>query len=115
MTGRGPIDWARQQQTEREQQPARKLLDQMSDAELAALYERADRAERLARSAARDTAKALADYLAAEQRAEQAEAAITRVRNLAADMRTWASPRGLANHYADSIETALDGPKEFTP
>ncbi|MFD5509140.1 hypothetical protein ACFWIB_15365 [Streptomyces sp. NPDC127051] len=34
---------------------------------------RAERAERVAQSAARDTAKALTDYLAAEQRAEKAE------------------------------------------
>ncbi|MFE2140228.1 hypothetical protein ACFXA3_00410 [Streptomyces sp. NPDC059456] len=41
-----PIDWARQQQTEREQQSARKLLGQMSDRELTALYNRAETAER---------------------------------------------------------------------
>jgi hypothetical protein len=104
-TPTGPIDWARQQQTEREQHPVRKLLDQMSDAELAHLYgerdlavsllarvratsaqlinnanARADKAEQVARSAAQDAARALTGYLAAEQRAEQAEAAIARVR-----------------------------------
>lgn len=107
---RGPIDWARQQAAEREQQPARKLLDQMSDAELTALYERAEKAERVARSAARDTAKALTDYLAAEQRAEQAEAAAVRVHALAAEWaRVGLDPNACIgmSDAADAIRAAL--------
>lgn len=88
----GPIGAALQQQAEREQRAAalpggRKLLDQLSDAELTQLYDRA----------------------------EQAEAALARVRTLAADMRTWCSPRGLANHYADTLDAALAEPEEPRP
>ncbi|MEU3097194.1 hypothetical protein ABZ690_21030 [Streptomyces sp. NPDC006967] len=36
-----------------------------------------------------------------------AEAALDRVRALAADMRTWCSPHGIATQYADDIERAL--------
>ncbi|MEV5086859.1 hypothetical protein AB0N18_02730 [Streptomyces griseoincarnatus] len=43
----------------------------------------------------------------AHDRAGQAEAALDRVRALAADMRTWASPHGIATQYADDIERAL--------
>lgn len=66
-----PIDWARHYAAQREQQPARKLLDQMSDRELVKLYERAEKAER--------AANLLAD---SHRRAEQAGAAIARVRAL---------------------------------
>jgi len=45
-------------------------------------------------------------------RAEQAEAAVRRVRDLAADMRTWCSPHGIAIHYAERVEAALDTPPE---
>lgn len=37
-------------------------------------------------------------------------ATVDRVRALATDMRTWASPHGLADHYAQQIETALTPP-----
>ncbi|MFD0358282.1 hypothetical protein ACFVHW_31815 [Streptomyces sp. NPDC127110] len=47
----------------------------------------------------------------AEQRAERAEAALARVRALAADMRTWCSPHGIAIDYADHIDTALNTPE----
>lgn len=33
-----------------------------------------------------------------------------RVAALAADMRTWCSPHGLANHYADQLDQAITGP-----
>jgi len=33
-----------------------------------------------------------------------------RVTALAADMRTWCSPHGLANHYADQLDRAIAGP-----
>ncbi|MGP3684126.1 hypothetical protein ACTVZO_05330 [Streptomyces sp. IBSNAI002] len=85
---RGPVDWARQQQSEREQQPVRKLLDQLSDAELTALYDRAETAERRFQLTAGHLEETLGrlrgarDALAAEAdlsrqvlaRAEQAEA-----------------------------------------
>ncbi|NED73349.1 hypothetical protein G3I51_13550 [Streptomyces sp. SID9944] len=48
------------------------------------------------------------------QRLGRAEAAIERVRALATDMRTWASPRGIATQYADHIERALDGSEQPT-
>jgi hypothetical protein len=134
---RGPIDWARQQAAEREaaasydkafdvpppdeaapyirerlavrrEQPIRYTADTITDPALDQLYAERDANER--RALAYGQA-----WLAAEQRAEQAETAIARVRKLAADMRTWASPRGLANHYADSVETALDESKEPRP
>lgn len=46
----------------------------------------------------------------AVQRRDTAEAALERVRDLAADMRTWCSPRGIAVDYADRIDEALEGP-----
>ena len=52
---------------------------------------------------------------AAIQRAEQAEAALARVRALAGDMRTWCSPHGLALHYSDAVLAALDGPAQPHP
>lgn len=61
------------------EQPVRHTADTITSDALDQLYTRAEQAERVAQSAARDTAKALTDYLAAEQRAEQVEAAITRV------------------------------------
>lgn len=57
-----------------------------------------------ARNEAADAAIVEAEQDAAEQRA-----AVDRVRALAADMRTWCSPRGIATQYADDIEKALDG------
>jgi hypothetical protein len=44
-------------------------------------------------------------------RAEKAEAALARVTALAADMRTWCSPHGLAGHYANQLDQALAGPE----
>lgn len=41
---------------------------------------------------------------------EQAQAAVGRVRALAADMHTWCSPHGVATDYAKRIEDALDAP-----
>jgi hypothetical protein len=40
------------------------------------------------------------------------QATIARVRALAADMRTWCSPHGIASHYADAVDAALNGPQE---
>lgn len=40
---------------------------------------------------------------------DTARAQVVAVRALAADMRTWCSPHNIADHYADSIELALDG------
>ncbi|MER6198008.1 hypothetical protein ABT234_11670 [Streptomyces sp. NPDC001586] len=91
---RGPIDAARQQNAERAQQPARKLLDQLSDRELVELYERAEKAERhfqLTAEHLEETLRRLGETrsaLTAEadlsrrvlERVEQAEAAIARVR-----------------------------------
>lgn len=48
------------------------------------------------------------DHTRAELAAEQAR--VGAVRALAADMRTWCSPHGLASHYADAVEQALDAP-----
>ncbi|MDK0520368.1 hypothetical protein [Streptomyces sp. ML-6] len=45
----------------------------------------------------------------AQRRAEQAEATIARVRALAADMRTWCSPHGIAADYAHQVEQAIEG------
>jgi hypothetical protein len=44
--------------------------------------------------------------------ARRADAALGRVRALAADMRTWCSPHGVAVDYADRIDQALNGPEE---
>lgn len=46
-----------------------------------------------------------------KQEARRAQAAIERVRALAADMRTWCSPHGIATVYADRIDEALDSAK----
>ncbi|MFE4867679.1 hypothetical protein [Streptomyces sp. NPDC056682] len=43
---------------------------------------------------------------------ERAEAALDRVRALAADMRTWCSPHNIAVDYAQRIDDALHGPEE---
>ncbi|WP_030267923.1 hypothetical protein [Streptomyces sp. NRRL B-24484] len=43
-------------------------------------------------------------------RAEAAEAAVARGRALAAEMRTWCSPHGIADLYADRLDQALDTP-----
>nr|BFD90696.1 hypothetical protein KitaXyl93_20560 [Kitasatospora sp. Xyl93] len=48
-------------------------------------------------------------------RATQAEARIAAVRALAADMRTWCSPHGIAADYADRIDAALGGPEPAQP
>lgn len=45
-------------------------------------------------------------------RAEKAEGAVQRVRDLAEDMRTWCSPHGVAADYAKRIFEALDQPEE---
>ena len=63
----------------------------------------------------RDEILRLTDELVeAKQCGEQAEAAIARVTALEADMRTWASPHGLADHYANQLRRATAGP-EATP
>lgn len=49
---------------------------------------------------------------ATEQALRVVEARIAAVRALAADMRTWCSPHGIADHYADRIDATLDGPAE---
>jgi hypothetical protein len=49
-----------------------------------------------------------------QQKRAVAEAALARVTALAADMRTWCSPHGLADHYADQLDRAIAGP-ESTP
>lgn len=45
------------------------------------------------------------------QRAEQAEAAVQRVREFAEDMRNWCSPYGVASDYAKRLLEALDRPE----
>lgn len=40
---------------------------------------------------------------------DEAESTVDRVRRLAADMRDWCSPHGVATHYAKCIDDALDG------
>lgn len=49
-----------------------------------------------------------------QQKRADAEATVARVTALAADMRTWCSPHGLADHYADQLDRAIAGP-ESTP
>lgn len=46
-----------------------------------------------------------------QARAERAEAAVQRVRDLADDMRTWHTPRDIGVNYADRIRAALDTDK----
>ncbi|MFB7592377.1 hypothetical protein [Streptomyces sp. NPDC056169] len=55
-------------------------IDQLTSDQLDQLYAERDHAVRVARSAARDAAKALNDQLAAEERAERAEATLTAIR-----------------------------------
>jgi len=66
-----------------------------------------DRAERHALSTTEAQALTAAVRRLVE-RGDQAEAAVQRVRDLAADMRTWCSPHGVAVDYAQRIEAALD-------
>lgn len=47
----------------------------------------------------------------AKARAEQAEAAVARVKALAEDMRTWCSPHGIAVLYAQRIDEAIEPPE----
>lgn len=46
------------------------------------------------------------------ERAEQAEAAVARVRAFAEDMRTWCSPHDVATEYANRLLAVLDEPPE---
>jgi hypothetical protein len=58
-----------------------------------------------------DLAPRLIEWLAHHnERVEQAEAALARVRALADDMRNWCSWRGMALHYSDAIREALNDP-----
>lgn len=50
-------------------------------------------------------------HSAAHDEAVRHAAAIERVRTLAADMRTWCSPHGIATDYAQRIEDAINGPE----
>lgn len=135
---RGPIDAARQQQTER------KLLDQMNDRELARLYERAEKAEaaleqakrnqlgdfetisywthqtHLARDYAEHDSRALAATVVQARRwaarARAAEAVIARVRETAACWEQMPSDRHVYIHEAArTIRAALDESEEPTP
>ncbi|MFD3717243.1 hypothetical protein [Streptomyces sp. NPDC058674] len=100
----GPHAWAEHYNKQREQAPAgRKLLDQLSDRELVALYERA----------------------------EQAEAAIERARTLHRSTTAYGRPQPICSECSSADElgstdnapvdhpcrtlAALDGPKEPTP
>jgi hypothetical protein len=49
-------------------------------------------------------------HIALAEQAGKDQAALARVRALAADMRTWCSPHNLAVDYADRIDDALKGP-----
>lgn len=98
--------------------PARKLLDQMSDAQLTALYERAEFYE-AATKRSQDRAEAAAGRAnLATKRAEQAEAAITRARETADralallnEASDWLRPGPLR----DRIDAVLNEPKEPRP
>jgi hypothetical protein len=120
-----------------DEQPGRRTADTITDDELDELYgdrnlsrhllanvrqtctealNRAEKAERVAQSAARDTAKALTDYLAAEQRAEQAEAANARARALVEPIANRPLPIGYDDweqalkDFATELLAALDEP-----
>ncbi|WP_369778857.1 hypothetical protein [Streptomyces sp. R33] len=108
-----PIDWARHYAARREQQPARKLLDQMSDAELAHLYGERDLAVSLL-ARVRETSARLINE--ANARAEQAEAAIERVQETAACWEQMPSDRHVYIHEAArTLRAALTEPKEPRP
>ncbi len=49
-----------------------------------------------------------------QQKRADAEAAVARVTALAADMRTWCSPYGLADHYANQLDRAIAGSEPTT-
>ncbi|WP_327413208.1 hypothetical protein [Streptomyces sp. NBC_01233] len=141
------------------EQPVRHTVDTITDNDLDQLYgqlglarhllanvqqtstealNRAEKAERVAESAARDAAKALTDYLAAEQRAEQAEAAkaalkrahvalaeqsgrdqaaIARAREVEEKWRLHflATGEAAGGHALAMVRAALDEPKEPRP
>lgn len=50
-----------------------------------------------------------------QQKRADAEATVARATALAADMRTWCSPHGLADHYADQLDQAIAGPNPNPP
>lgn len=96
----------------------RKLLDQMSDAELTALYERVEFYEAATKRMQDRAEAATGRAILATQRAEQAEAAITRIRAVTDE---WAAIAldGYAvidmDDAATIIRAALDEPKEPGP
>jgi hypothetical protein len=63
--------------------------------------------EMAARAKAREVDDRWTDRVDREN--DQLRAQVARVRALAADMRTWCSPHGIATDYADRIVEALDG------
>ncbi|WP_329520526.1 hypothetical protein [Spirillospora sp. NBC_01491] len=73
-----------------------------------ALEQRAEKAEADLARRAREWQDEQAARIAAEQATIAAQAAVQRVKALAADMRTWCSPHGIAPDYAKRIEEALD-------
>jgi len=134
---RGPIDGANQQQAEREQQPVRHTVDTITSDALDQLYARLElltaRLEPLPDSEYLDqllnggpgrTVQLLGQglwkerdrALAAEQRAEQAEAAIRRVRAVAEELIKHGCPwSGDTPGAGRAIRAALDEPKESRP
>ncbi|MGW2497315.1 hypothetical protein ACWCV2_22800 [Streptomyces pseudogriseolus] len=104
-------------QAERGQQRAADRERERVTAAEAAIVEAEERA-RVAEERAEEAVQGIAaEHDRAEQsirraveeynRRQAAEAALDRVRALAADMRTWCSPHGIATQYADDIERAL--------
>lgn len=84
--------------------------------QLGAVLRRAEQAEQRERELRQQLTEAEAGITAAirhrkhaEDRARLAGAAVARVRQLAAAMRTWCAPHGAASTYAQHIEDALNG------
>ncbi|MFJ8900014.1 hypothetical protein [Streptomyces sp. NPDC102370] len=90
-------------QAERGQQRAADRERERATAAEAAIVEAEDERDRQHDRAEQAIRRAVEEY----DRRQTAEAALARVRALAADMRTWCSPHGIATQYADDIERAL--------
>lgn len=58
---------------------------------------------------------AVANAEACDHARDQGNQLYARVTALAADMRTWCSPHGLADHYANQLDQAIAGPNPNPP
>ncbi|MEU6756950.1 hypothetical protein [Streptomyces sp. NPDC046685] len=114
MTERtSPSDWVRQQQTEREQQPARHTVDTITSDARNQLHAELEYFQQLTAEQGQALSRATRAREEQRTRAEQAEAAITRVRDTATCWEQMPSDRHVYIHEAArALHAALDQQKE---